>query len=87
MRSRSMDCLFCKIANGEIPAKIIYRDDLIIILMILPASACHKLIVPNSAYRDPDDYMRGRWSVGHMVHFCAMLAKELGIAEEGFELY
>ena len=42
-----MDCLFCKIATGDIPAKITYRDDLIVIFDdINPQAPCHKLIVP-----------------------------------------
>lgn len=83
-----MDCLFCKIANGEIPAKIIYRDDLIIIFDdINPQAPCHKLIVPiqhiatlNDLHGEDDDL------VGHMVQSGAMLAKELGIAEEGYRV-
>ena len=42
-----MDCLFCKIAQGEIPAKIIYRDDFIVAFDdINPQAPQHKIIVP-----------------------------------------
>ena len=83
-----MDCLFCKIANNEIPANIVYRDDLIMIFDdINPQAPHHKLIVPvnhistlNDLHGEDDDL------VGHMVQSGAMLAKELGIAEEGYRV-
>ena len=28
-----MDCIFCKIANGEIPSKVLYEDDIVLVIM------------------------------------------------------
>ncbi len=48
-----MDCLFCKIINGEIPSKTIYEDDLVkVFLDINPNSNGHSLIVPKKHLRD-----------------------------------
>lgn len=44
-----MDCIFCKIANGEIPSKTIYEDvDFRVILDLGPATKGHALILPKS---------------------------------------
>lgn len=44
---RDNDCIFCKIANGEIPSKTIYEDDNFrAILDIEPATKGHTLILP-----------------------------------------
>lgn len=41
------DCIFCKIANGEIPAKTIYEDEKFrVILDLGPATKGHALILP-----------------------------------------
>ena len=54
-----MDCLFCKIANGEIPSEIIYEDDLITCFLdIEPETNGHTLIVPKKHilnYHDLND--------------------------------
>ena len=48
-----MDCIFCKIANKEIPSKVIYEDDLVIsYLDINPDSNGHTLIIPKNHYTD-----------------------------------
>jgi len=54
------DCIFCKIANGEIPSKSIYSDDEFnVILDLGPATKGHALILPKSHYANlyelPDD--------------------------------
>ena len=42
-------CIFCKIANGEIPAATLYEDeDFRVILDLGPASKGHSLIIPKS---------------------------------------
>ena len=54
------DCIFCKIANGEIPAASVYEDeDFNVILDMGPARRGHALILPKNHYADlfdlPDD--------------------------------
>jgi len=47
------DCIFCKIANGEIPSTTIYEnDDFRIFFDIAPASKGHCLIVPKQHFDD-----------------------------------
>lgn len=48
-----MDCIFCKIINGEIPSKKIYEDDKVYAFMdINPNIDGHTLIVPKKHYTD-----------------------------------
>ena len=47
------DCIFCKIANGEIPSATLYEDeDFRVILDLGPASKGHALILPKEHYTD-----------------------------------
>lgn len=47
------NCIFCKIANGEIPSKTIYEDDEFrVILDLGPAAKGHALILPKNHYAD-----------------------------------
>ena len=47
------DCIFCRIANGEIPAKTLYEDDKFrVILDQGPATKGHALIIPKEHYAD-----------------------------------
>lgn len=48
-----MDCIFCKIVNGEIPSKKIYEDDKVIaILDVNPVVDGHTLIIPKKHVED-----------------------------------
>lgn len=56
----SDNCIFCKIANGEIPSKTIYEDkDFRVILDLSPATKGHALILPKThaanLYELPED--------------------------------
>ena len=83
-----MDCLFCKIIEGKIPANIIYRDDLIVAFDdINPQAPHHKVLVPqkhiatlNDVHGEDNEWM------GHMIQSAALLAKQLNIADEGYRL-
>ncbi len=47
------DCIFCKLANGEIPTTTLYEDeDFRVILDLGPASKGHSLILPKEHYAD-----------------------------------
>lgn len=48
-----MDCIFCKIMNGEIPSYTIYEDDIVkVFLDVNPDMNGHCLIVPKKHYQD-----------------------------------
>ena len=74
---KDSNCIFCKIAGGEIPSKTIYEDDEFrVILDISPATKGHALILPKEHYANiyemPED-VAGRVMVlakkmaGHMT--------------------
>lgn len=47
------ECIFCRIANGEIPSSTIYEDEMFrVILDLGPASRGHALILPKEHYKD-----------------------------------
>ena len=51
-----MDCLFCKIVNGEIPSYKIYEDELVYAFLdINPDSNGHTLLIPKKHYLDMND--------------------------------
>lgn len=50
---RKEDCIFCKIANGDIPANALYEDDTVKVIFDLgPASKGHVLILPKNHFAD-----------------------------------
>ena len=56
------DCIFCKIANGEIPSATLYEDEEFrVILDLGPASKGHSLILPKkhaaNIFELPDEYV------------------------------
>lgn len=51
-----MDCIFCKINNGEIPSYTVYEDKIVRVIMdACPVSNGHMLIIPKSHYSNIDD--------------------------------
>ncbi|MBE5901168.1 MAG: HIT family protein [Lachnospiraceae bacterium] len=50
---RKEDCIFCKIAAGEIPSRTVYEDELFRVIMdIEPAEKGHCLIIPKNHFDD-----------------------------------
>lgn len=81
------DCIFCKIANKEIPTSLVYEDELVAAFNDLsPQAPVHVLIVPKKHYQSVLEVPEGDTIVAHMFHVAAKLARELGIAEKGFRL-
>jgi histidine triad (HIT) family protein len=80
--------LFEKIVAREIPAKIVYEDDLVLAFHdVKPQAPSHVLIVPKKpipriAEATPDDHK----VLGHLMLKGAEIAKSLGIDKTGFRL-
>ncbi len=48
-----MDCIFCKIAQKEIPSTILYEDDLVMVIKdVNPVVKNHSLVIPKKHYED-----------------------------------
>ena len=78
-----MDCVFCKIANGEIPSKKVYEDDKVIMFYDLePQAPVHFLAVPKQHIQSADHLTEENCKVvGHIFFKIAQVAKELGLSE------
>lgn len=66
------NCIFCKIANGEIPSRTIYEDEHFrVILDLGPATKGHALILPKEHYEDffalPEETARDAVSVAKKI--------------------
>lgn len=83
-----MECLFCKIVDGAIPAKKVYEDDDVFAFHdINPQAPVHVLIIPKEHYAKVSD-LDGKQTVviGSLFHAANRIATELGIAESGYRL-
>ncbi len=82
------DCLFCKIRDGKIPAKLIFRDDLCVAFEdINPQAPTHLLLIPVEHIETVNDLTaEHREKVGHLFFVAARLAKERGHSEAGYRL-
>lgn len=82
-----MDCIFCKIAAGEIPSKKVYEDEEVFAFHdIRPAAPVHFLIVPKAhleslAHADPEHTAL----LGRMLSLVPRLAAQEGCAN-GFRV-
>ena len=81
------NCIFCKIAAGEIPSETVYEDEQFrAILDLGPASAGHTLILPKAHFKDvteiSDEY------AANVLKVAAKLGKAMkkGLGCEGFNL-
>jgi histidine triad (HIT) family protein len=83
-----MATLFEKIIAGEIPATIVYRDELVIAFRdIHPQAPVHVLIVPNKPIATVNDVADvDETTLGHMFVVARDIARSEGIAEDGFRL-
>lgn len=82
------DCIFCKIISGEIPSKILYKDDDVVAFHdIKPATPVHVLVVtvkhiPSlSQMKDEETPL-----IGKMVKAANKIAREQGISQQGYRL-
>ncbi len=75
------DCLFCKIAGGEIPSKKVYEDQLCYAFYdIDPQAPVHFLVIPREHIQSVSQVNEGNQAVvGHIFAVIAKLAGELGL--------
>lgn len=84
---KDTNCIFCKIANGDIPSKTLYEDDKFrVILDLGPATKGHALILPKNHYANlyelPDE------TAGEVMKLAKKMAAQMTdrLGCEGFNL-
>ena len=82
------DCLFCKIAAGEIPSTKVYEDEQVLAFRdIAPQAPVHVLVIPKKhvsgwyAAKDEDDAL-----LAHLMRVAANVAKMEGVVDSGFRV-
>lgn len=82
------ETIFSKIIRKEIPANIVYQDDLVTAFRdISPQAKTHILIIPNKVIQTVNDVTeQDEIMLGRLFSVAAKLAKEEGIAEDGYRL-
>lgn len=82
------DTIFSKIINREIPADIVYEDDLALAFKdINPQAPFHVLIIPKQAIATVNDITQEqRELVGHLYWVAGEIARQNGYASEGYRL-
>jgi len=84
----SQETIFTKIINREIPADIIYEDDLALAFKdINPQAPFHALIIPKQAIATINDVTEeNSHLVGHLYVVAAKLAKQLNFSDDGYRV-
>ena len=82
-----MDCLFCKIINGEIPAGIIFEDEnMVIIKDIDPKAKNHFLAIPKKHYKLLKDMNEEEMKTLGLILATIPKLEELLCLENGYRL-
>lgn len=78
------DCLFCKMASGDIKPDVVYDDERVLAFRdIHPQAPMHVLVIPKrhvTNLNDLDDANLG----GHILQVAAKLAQQFGYADSGY---
>ncbi|MGL4739691.1 MAG: histidine triad nucleotide-binding protein [Sarcina sp.] len=82
------DCIFCKIASGDIPSKKIYEDDKVLAFYdIQPEAPIHFLVIPKVHIRNVNEVTKENSSVvAHIFVVINKLVEELNVAESGYRV-
>lgn len=75
------DCIFCKIANKEIPSNFIYEDDNVVAFNDLnPQAPTHFLVIPKKHYSSLNE-INSKEEFANIFSTIPIICKKLGISE------
>ncbi|MEG2893349.1 MAG: histidine triad nucleotide-binding protein [Clostridium sp.] len=83
-----MDCLFCKIINGDIPSTKVYEDEWVYAFNdISPAAPVHVLIIPKNHIPSVNEINSSNEEIISKIFSAASkIAADLGISEGGYRI-
>lgn len=82
------NCLFCKIAAGEVSSDSVYEDDVCVAFNdISPQAPKHILIVPREHIESLDKARnKDQDTLGYLLMIAAEVAREQGFADDGYRV-
>ncbi len=88
MTDPTATCLFCRIARGEIPAKMVHTsDDVLAFEDINPQAPTHILVIPRRHIPMLADLTAGDEAlVGKVIHRASAIARERNLEDHGYRL-
>jgi histidine triad (HIT) family protein len=80
------DCIFCKIASGEIPASVVARTDRLVAFRdVGPQAPVHVLVIPTEHLASLEEVKDGQL-LGEMLLLARQIAREEKIAADGYRI-
>ena len=80
------DCIFCRIASHDIPADVVYEDELVIAFRDLePQAPTHVLVILKRHYTPIIDDVPAQ-TLAAMVHAVGEVVKQEGLEQRGFRV-
>lgn len=82
------DCIFCKIIEGQIPAKKVYEDEYALAFHdIQPVAPVHILIIPKKHFASMNEAQQEDFPLlGKLLQAAQQIAREQGVADTGYRL-
>lgn len=82
------DCLFCRIAAGEIPSTVVYETDQVLAFRdINPQAPTHVVVITKAHYPEVASLAEGDPALaGTVLAAAAVVARQEGVAESGYRL-
>jgi histidine triad (HIT) family protein len=83
-----IDCIFCKIAEKQIPCEMVYEDEKVIAFRdISPQAPVHVVIIPREHFDSLNSLDTTQSEIiGHIYIVAKKVAQNLGIAESGYRI-
>lgn len=83
-----MDCIFCKVAAHDVPARTVFENERLIAFHdLFPQAPTHILIIPKTHYTTLNDVPASDSALlGEMMSTATQIAKEIGVDESGYRV-
>jgi histidine triad (HIT) family protein len=80
------ECIFCRIVRGELPAAVVYEDDLVLAFDdVFPQTPVHTLVIPKQHFSHLGDGMSPE-TLGALFSAVPTVAHLKGISESGYRV-
>ncbi|NLW52861.1 MAG: histidine triad nucleotide-binding protein [Tissierellia bacterium] len=82
-----MDCIFCKLANKEIPTQVVYEDEYVFAFNDTdPKAPIHLLFIPKKHISSNNDVENDDMIMAHIFSAIRKVAKDMGFDKDGYRI-